>query len=475
MTPRLLTALLTACLFTAPVGAQESSVLAGRVLSANARTPIADAILRIAGTNVSAVSAFDGRFTLRGLPVGANTLQVGHADYGEHEMVLAVSRPDERFTVEIHLARQGMSVEIVDAAPGPQPTPDEFAASIPVIVTEATLVAPATAPANRAGSLLERERILQLAGSSQNVGDLIRRALPTLQQRTFDGAVGDLLCLEFRGTQGRSMSETRAQGTCNHPQVYMDGVPLVDPAAAYRMTSFDGLDWIQAIPPGEAGAQFGAATYGVIVIATTASRGRTGSMSPYGSLLASRRTSFDWSQDPNGHPFLRSFLGAALGNLAGLAAGLEVGRQCVFIEDGTRELDTTCPRAGLAGAGLVAIALPALGSAMGSHFGGRTSLSEGKWLPALAGAAMAIVPGTPSPSPQWVRAWNRPPPPERYSSWWGPPCSPPSRTGSSGTSEHAESLPSRSAGHPRGTAAYHRVRSADGRRLPCFCTPARNA
>lgn len=393
MTSRLLTSLLTACLCTAPVGAQESSLLTGTVLAAESGLPVADAILRIAGTNVSSVSDEEGRFVLRGLPVGANTLEVRHPEFGEHSVAVAVSRPGERFTVDVRLSTRGMSVEIVGAAPGAQSTPDDPAATIPVIVTEATLVAPIAAPASRAGSLLERERILQLAGSSQNVGDLIRRALPTLQQRTFDGAVGDLLCLEFRGTQGRSMSETRAQGTCNHPQVYMDGVPLVDPAAAYRMTSFEGLDWIQAIPPGEAGAQFGAATYGVIVIATTASRGRTGSMSPYRSLLASRRTSFDWSQDPNGHPFLRSFLGAALGNLAGLVAGLEVGRQCVFIEDGTRELDTTCPKAGLAGAGLVAIALPALGSATGSHFGGRTSLSEGRWLPSLVGAAMAIVPG----------------------------------------------------------------------------------
>lgn len=391
--PRFLPAFLSALVLAAPATAQESSLLTGTVLAAESGLPVPDAILRIAGTNVSSVSDEEGRFVLRGLPVGANTLEVRHPDFGDHSVAVAVSRPGERFTVEVRLSPQGMSVDVVDAAPGPQSTPDEIATSIPVIVTEATMVAPATAPANRAGSLLERERILQLAGSSQNVGDLIRRALPTLQQRTFDGAAGDLLCLEFRGTQGRSMSETRAQGTCNHPQVYMDGVPLVDPAAAYRMTSFEGLDWIQAIPPGEAGAQFGAATYGVIVIATTASRGRAGSMSPYGSLLASRRTSFDWSQDPNGHPFLRSLLGATLGNLAGLAAGLEVGRQCVFIEDGTRELDTTCPKAGLAGAGLVAIALPALGSAMGSHFGGRTSVSEGRWLPALAGAAMAIVPG----------------------------------------------------------------------------------
>jgi hypothetical protein len=34
-----------------------------------------------------------------------------------------------------------------------------------------------------------------------------------------------------------------------------------------------------------------------------------------------------------------------------------------------------------------------MGSALGAHFGGSTSVSVGRWIPALLGASMAIFPG----------------------------------------------------------------------------------
>jgi len=72
---------------------------------------------------------------------------------------------------------------------------------------------------------------------------------------------------------------------------------------------------------------------------------------------------------------------------------LAAGRHCVYVEDRTREIETSCGNAGVAGVGLVAFALPAMGSALGAHLGGSTSISVGKWVPALLGASMAIFPG----------------------------------------------------------------------------------
>lgn len=106
-----------------------------------------------------------------------------------------------------------------------------------------------------------------------------------------------------------------------------------------------------------------------------------------------RRTSFDWNQDPQGHPFLRTFAGAAAGNALGLVAGLAVGRQCVFVEERTDEIDFSCGHAGVVGAGVAAVALPALGSAIGAGFGGQTSASRGRLVPALVGGAMGVIPG----------------------------------------------------------------------------------
>lgn len=307
-------------------------------------------------------------------------------------MAVSVRRAGERFSVVIRLSAEGMAVEIVGAVPAAEPAP-ELAAVFPVTVTEDVVLNPTEGPAVRAGTVVDKARIAQLSGGSRNVGDLIRRALPTLQARTSDGSVGDGLCLEFRGTAGRSLGPGRSSSTCNSPQIYLDGVALTDPAAAYTMTAFEGIQWIQAIPPGEAGAQFGQSTYGVILIATTSGGTRMGAPAGPGLMVRSRRSTFDWEQDPNGHDFLRTFLAAAAGNAAGLAAGLAAGRRCVYVEDGTREIATRCSNAGVAGVGVAAFALPAMGSALGAHFGGSTSVSVGRWVPALIGAGMAIFPG----------------------------------------------------------------------------------
>ena len=387
---KLLLALVAFLATSLPLQAQESSLLQGSVVDAATGTRVPDVIIRVGGTNVSAVSDAEGRFVLRGLPVGAHSLEVRHPMYGGHSVDLAVSRGGEEFEVAIQISSTGVRVEVVDATPAMEAAPP-IASAVPVTYTEEIALAPASGPAVRAGTVVDRSRIQQMAGASRNVGDLLRRAMPTLQVREFDGMAGDALCLEFRGTQGRSMSETRSGGTCNNPQVYLDGVPLTDPAMAYGMTAFEGIQWIQAIPPGEVGAQFSSATYGVILIATTSGATRMAPASSY--LVRSRRTTFDWELDPNGHNFLRAFLGSAVGNAVGLAAGREVGRQCIYIEDRTQEIETSCPKAGVAGVGLVAFALPALGSALGAHWGGGTDVSVGRWIPALIGAGMAIFPG----------------------------------------------------------------------------------
>ena len=380
----------------APLHAQETSLLSGTVLDAGSGAVVPGAILRVAGTNASAVSDEDGRFVLRGLPVGPHTLELRHADYGVQSMTVSVSRGGEEFSVAVRVSPQGIAIEILAAVPAAESAPD-LAAAIPVTVTDQLAVTPVTGPAVQSGTVIDRERILQFAGASRDLGELIRRAVPTLQVRESDASgsvAGTTLCLEFRGTSARSMSPGASSASCHHPSVYLDGVTLTDPAVAYSMTSFEGIQWIQAIPPGQADARFGSSTYGVILIATTNAASRMGAMSPASSMLVrSRRSTFDWEQDPNGHSFLRTFLGAAVGNAAGLAAGLAVGRQCVYIEEGTDEIATSCSNAAVAGVGVVAFALPAMGSALGAHYGGRTSVSAGRWVPAVIGAAMAIFPG----------------------------------------------------------------------------------
>ncbi|HSG48400.1 MAG TPA: hypothetical protein VLA43_11345, partial [Longimicrobiales bacterium] len=71
----------------------------------------------------------------------------------------------------------------------------------------------------------------------------------------------------------------------------------------------------------------------------------------------------------------------------------EVGRQCIYVEEGTQELDSSCSQAGTAGVSLAAVVIPALTSAIGARYGGTTALSRGRFLPAVMGAGLAIIPG----------------------------------------------------------------------------------
>lgn len=366
--------------------AQSTTTVSGTVLAA-AGEPVAGAIVRIAGTDASAATDGSGGFVLRGLPIGDHTLVVQHADFGSHTRPLRVARGGERFEVAIRLSPEGMEVALVGVLPA---TAAEAAARSPAEPGGPPAAATDAGPeAPRGGSVLDRARIRELAPSSRDLGELIRQGVPTLRERQSDdlALAGTGFCLEFRGASVRSMRQGLSGSMCNHPTVYLDGVPMQDPSSAYRMAGFDAIEWIQAIPPGEAGAQFGAAPYGVIVVVTTGSR-----MGMPSAAAARPRRTFDWSQDPEGHSFFRTALGAAVGNAAGLAAGLAVGRECIYVDE-LKEIDRSCGKPGVVGAGLAAVLLPAVGSALGARMGGRTDVSVGRTVPALIGAGMMIVPG----------------------------------------------------------------------------------
>ena len=366
-----------------PAASQATSTLRGTVTDAGTGAAVADAVLRLAGSQVSAVSDAAGSFVLRGMPPGAHTLELRHPDYGEHALDLRVNRGGETFDVAVHLSGQGMSMEVLKA------TVEETPPARDILLTENELMVPPADPTRYAGTVVERYRLQQLIGGARDLGDLIVRAIPAVRELEPDPTLDGTRCLQFGSTGPISL--TMAPAGCRHPQVYLDGVILSDPSMAYDITSLEGVEWIQAIPAGEAAGDVGGATYGVILVATTGSRG---TLFPRGGRrTASTRSTFDWADDPQGHPFLRTFLASAAGTAIGLAAGREVGRQCIYVEEGTQELDSSCSQAGTAGVSLAAVVIPALTSAIGARYGGTTALSRGRFLPAVMGAGLAIIPG----------------------------------------------------------------------------------
>ncbi|MDA0329874.1 MAG: carboxypeptidase-like regulatory domain-containing protein [Gemmatimonadetes bacterium] len=340
---------------------------------------LAGVTVSVQGSDTQVSTDASGRFVLRDVPAGTWTLEVEFEGYGARTYAMEIE-PGGFAEVEINLTAEP------EAAPMPPPSSD---------------------PARTLGQVVEAEEIARLIGSVRSLGELIQRAAPGLRSREAAGFVGFGLCLEFRGSSARSGTSLVVGGdeedfSCLHPRIFLDGIQAQDPTSIYDLSALADIRRIQVIPSAEAGARFGSAPNGVVLIETRFMVARpapvdVGVGNPVpgaGQPFVSRaRSSFDWDQDPAGHPFARTFVGAVIGNAIGLTAGVSVGRQCVFIEDRTLDIAFSCGNAGVAGVSAAAIALPALGSAMGAHFGGRTQLSTGKLVPAMVGAAMGVLPG----------------------------------------------------------------------------------
>lgn len=364
--------LLSAALLSAPIaaGAQTATDVPGVVVDVVTGRGIADVALRIEGTDVSAATDEEGRFLLRGVLPGRWTLRVDHVGYGHHEHEIALGE-GQTIELQIRLASEAIELE-------------------PIVVEGETTRQRSERAQGSSLNVVERPQIERALGTSKHLGDLIRQTVPGIRLRQTNNLPGTNVCLEFRAAATISLVNRQP---CNHPMVLLDGVTVTDPNFLYGTIGLSNIERIQVIPPGEAGARYGTGSlYGVILIDTRP---------PGGSRLAGdrasmpfrpRRASFDWSEDPAGHPMGRAMAGAFLGNALGLAAGIAVGQQCIGVDD-KDQIVTSCGDLGNAAAVFAALALPAMGAALGTHFGGGTHASVGRFVPAVVGAGMMLFPG----------------------------------------------------------------------------------
>ena len=354
--------------FSPQVGwSQEGSDVAGVVVDASSGAPIADVILRVRGTVVSAASDAQGRFVLQNVPDGSWTLEVTHIRYGEKTHAIAVQAGVD-VTLEIRLAEAAIELE-------------------PLVVEGETTIQRERRTTGASFWQVERTEIERAVGTSRHMGDVIRQTVPGLRLRQANNLSTTDICLEFRAAASISIVNQRA---CNHPMVLLDGVPVADPQYLYGSVPLQDIERIQVIPPGEASTRYGSGSlYGVLLIETRRPglRNDAGTLAPQPSI-----NTFDWEQDPAGHSVFKAFLGSAVGNALGLAAGVAIGRQC--IDKATdAQISTTCSTAGTTASAAAAVALPALGAALGARLGGATDLSQGSLAPALMGAGLMLFPG----------------------------------------------------------------------------------
>ena len=349
-----------------PLHAQVGTDVSGVVLDANTGLGIADVILRIRGTDVSAASDPSGRFVLRSVPPGTWTLQVTHIRYGERTHEIAVDAGID-VALEVRLAEEAIELA-------------------PLIVQGETAIDRERRATGASFHEVTREEFDRAVHTSRHMGDVLRQTIPGLKLRQTSNMARNDVCLEFRAAASISIVNNRP---CNHPKVLLDGVPVADPQYLYGAVPLTDLERIQVIPPGEASTRYGSGSlYGVILIET-----RRPGLQPYDDVLRSPSGSstFDWDLDPEGHSGWKVFLGSALGNAVGLGAGYLVAQQC-FNKEGP-EINGTCGTFTNSLAGVTAVVLPAAGAALGARIAGATDLSRGSLVPSMIGAGLMIFPG----------------------------------------------------------------------------------
>ncbi|MDT8342131.1 MAG: TonB-dependent receptor plug domain-containing protein [Longimicrobiales bacterium] len=340
----------------------------GEVLDAATRVGIPDVILRVLGTDVSAATDRDGAFVLRAVPVGRWEVEVTHLRYGSTRHGIAVDA-GVGLWLEVRVAEEAIELEAL-------------------VVEAETAVQRERRTTGASFWEVTREQIEAAAGTSRHMGDLISKTVPGIRVRQSNNLSRTDICMEFRAAASISIVNARP---CNHPAIYMDGVPITDPQFFYGTMGLDDIERIQVIPPGEAGTRYGSGSlYGVMLIETR----RPGFDERAGvDRLAPGRpaVTFDWELDPAGHPTGRTILGGLAGNAVGMAIGVTLARQCIDVVD--RQIRSSCGLGGTVGAGAAAVLFPAFGAALGARLAGSTERSQGTLIPALVGAGLMLFPG----------------------------------------------------------------------------------
>ena len=353
------------------VAAQTVTSITGRVVDGSSGAPVAGAEVIVAGAGVRVTDA-EGLFQFDLVPVGMQVLRVSHVAYGTHEGEVEVSEAPLRVTVEV-------SSEAIRLAP--------------LLVEGMSRVERERRGAGYQINRIVRAEIERYENTSMRLVDVLTAQIPGVRI-TRSGVVGQPTCLEFRGA--RAGNFIRGLGSsdpgCNSPEVYLDGVLVHNPATLFGTLPIEDIENIEVVPPSEAGARFGTGSmWGALIINTRWAWSASENNQP--SVGYSRGPQrYDWSLETAPHQGRKVLLGAAVGNVLGLAAGVGVASRCISFRGAGDSLVSDCSATVTMGAAAVAMALPALGSALGARIAGSTDRSRGKFVAALIGAGVTLIP-----------------------------------------------------------------------------------
>ncbi len=227
--------LLIVCLSTATSAlAQGTGTVAGRVLDADSRAPVATAVVRVTGTVLFAFADDEGRFVLRGVPAGMRRLSAERIGYAPNEVEVQVESGGT-VRIEIELEPRAVAMgELVAAVVKRSSVSTESPVSVAVV---------------------EEEEVLRRV--SETVADAVAY-VPSAQ------FVGEQL--NIRGSSGY------ARGTGSRVLLLIDGVPAN--AGDSGAINWDVLPVIEVerveVVKGAGSALYGSAALGGVVNVVTA-------------------------------------------------------------------------------------------------------------------------------------------------------------------------------------------------------------
>lgn len=349
-------------------GAQISDIR-GRVMDVESGSAVRDAtvILEGADTVVLVLTDSRGMFAFDQISGGTYRVRVSHLSYGEHQEEIRVE-PGSTVALRILISQQAIQLDplVVEA----------------MSERERDLRARGTMSQE-----VTRDEIEAAARTSRHLGDVLRQTVPGL--RVYDNASlpGSRICIEFRGRRS-----VRFGSQCQSPMVILDGVRMFDPPSLYSTIDVGSIQRMEVVPPTEAGLLYGSeSAFGVITIETKVwlTEEEKETIPPH-----LRGGVYDWSLEVEDHSWKKVFLSSFFGNALGVAAGIAIAHQCVeFDQLAVDVFASRCDKLPTAGAWMAAVGLPLAGAALGARYAGATAISRGRFLPALASGAAALLPG----------------------------------------------------------------------------------
>lgn len=346
----------------APARAQAVGSVSGRIVDEDSRGALAGVLVRVEGTELSALSDAAGRFLIGGVPAGDRVLLLEHLAYGNASQRIVV-REQGTSILEIRLSQTPVQLDSL------------------VVEAQTELEQRRVSSGHSMNEVL-RPAIDQASRQGLTLGQLLQAEMLGVRVRA--GSFGPHSCVEYRGTTGT--------GGCREVSVFLDGVPVSAPSTLYATLPISDIERLEVMSPGQAGAIYGTAAGGGVLLIETRRGVRPGGPRAAGEELT---FGFDWTEEEEGYAWGRVLASSVAANALGIGISVLAAGQCFEIRArGILGVHASrCNAITTMVAGFATLALPGVAGSYAARWAGATDRSRGRILPGLIMGTLSSAAG----------------------------------------------------------------------------------